>query len=33
MKKKFYQTDAFKFGIGMAAGMLLYKVVTGLFFT
>ena len=33
MKKKFYQTDTFKYGIGIAVGMLLYKVVTGLFFT
>lgn len=26
MEKKFYQTDAFKFAVGIAVGMLLYKL-------
>ena len=33
MKKKFYQTDIFKTGIGFLAGILLYKIVMGIFFT
>ncbi len=32
MKKKFYQTDAFKYGVGMFIGVLLYKIVMGIFF-
>ena len=32
MKKKFYQTDAFKFGIGIFVGVLIYKVIMGIFF-
>jgi hypothetical protein len=28
MEKKFYQTDTFKFGLGIAVGMLLYKIIT-----
>ncbi len=31
-KKKFYQTDTFKYAVGLAVGALLYKIVTGLFF-
>ncbi len=31
-KKKFYQTDTFKTGIGIMIGILLYKIVTELFF-
>jgi hypothetical protein len=31
-KKKFYQTDTFKTGIGVAAGILIYKIVTAIFF-
>lgn len=27
MKKKLHQTDAFKFGVGILVGMLLYKIV------
>jgi hypothetical protein len=27
MKKKLYQTDSFKVGIGMFAGIVLYKIV------
>jgi hypothetical protein len=30
MKKKFYQTDSFKTAVGVAAGVLLYKIITGL---
>jgi hypothetical protein len=32
MDKKFYQTDTFKTGLWVAAGILLYKIVTGIFF-
>lgn len=31
-KKKFYQTDAFKYGVGIFIGTLLYKVITEIFF-
>ncbi len=31
-KKKFYQTDTFKTGTGILIGILLYKIITGLFF-
>ncbi len=30
-KKKFYQTDAFKYGLGIIIGTLLYKIITDLF--
>ena len=32
MEKKFYQTESFKVGIGLFLGILLYKIVTGIFF-
>jgi hypothetical protein len=32
MVKKFYQTEAFKKGIGLMAGVLLYKIIMRLFF-
>ncbi|CAM3796110.1 hypothetical protein FLBR109950_01870 [Flavobacterium branchiophilum] len=32
MNKKFYQTDTFKVGVGIAIGIILYKVVIGVFF-
>jgi hypothetical protein len=32
MEKKFYQTDTFKTAIGLAVGVILYKIVTGIFF-
>jgi hypothetical protein len=30
MKQKFYQTDAFKTGVGLFFGTILYKIITGL---
>jgi hypothetical protein len=30
MKKKFYQTDAFKTGFGLLVGILLYKIIAGI---
>lgn len=31
-KKKLYQTDTFKVAIGMFIGILLYKIINGIFF-
>jgi hypothetical protein len=30
--KKFYQTDKFKIGVGLFFGIILYKIITGIFF-
>ena len=30
MKKKFYQTDNFKIGIGIAIGIILYKILSNI---
>ena len=32
MEKKFYQTDTFKLGAGIFLGILIYKMVIGIFF-
>jgi hypothetical protein len=32
MKKKFYQTDTFKYGVGILMGTLLYRFVIDVFF-
>ncbi len=32
MEKKFYQTDGFKTGMGIALGIVLYKVIMRIFF-
>ncbi len=32
MKQKFYQTDMFRYGMGIAVGMLLYKIIHKVFF-
>ena len=30
--KKFYQTDTFKIGVGLFFGIILYKIITAIFF-
>ncbi len=32
MEKKFYQTDGFKTGLGLAVGTILYKIISKIFF-
>ena len=32
MEKKFYQTETFKSGVGIAIGIIVYKVVMRIFF-
>jgi hypothetical protein len=33
MEKKFYQTETFKMAVGIAIGIILYKIITGIFFS
>ena len=32
MEKKFYQTETFKSGVGIAIGIIVYKIVMRIFF-